>query len=555
MNNATASALDSVEIISVHVPKTAGATFGHIILPQIYRLETIFYDYESLPVEVLQDKITSKTKVIHGHFPAIKYQNAYPNAKIIVWLRNPINRLISWYYFWLTFPTNKPTSGKFHKYVVNNQIGFEEFINCQETQNRISRYYCQGINLENFQFIGIQEFFREDFCELQQLLNWPEVKVTPSNRNTYPDYEDLVKSILSDRRLIGKIVSLNSADMELYQNALNLRAKRKGFSTSWQQYQVCLSESRQRIRFFNNRTLNQNNKKKLVVIANCQGEALVKTLQENPEFSSTYEWIFLPYIQYLNKSHISEVLEKVILADLFLYQPISLTSNRPEELTSDFLVKQLKRDAVSLSFPSLYFDGYFPHLGTFKGHTSVLNLVHDYIIAYSCLIGLSENETIQLIQSDDLYSTEVSLQLLERSLKDLKERESRFKIDIRVSDYIESNYKYIKLFNHFSHPTKSIFKYISQKILDILTIDNTIKSEGIGYLDAIITPIYKSTYVNLNLQFIEDFDSYKGVTGNVKTADVVFNFFELYSKFNLSEIKLHIAQAKPFIPQIVESRI
>jgi ubiquinone/menaquinone biosynthesis C-methylase UbiE len=249
MDNSTASASDSVEIISVHVPKTAGATFGHMVLPQIYSLEKIFYDYEFLPVEVLQDKFTSKTKVIHGHFPAIKYQKAYPNAKIIVWLRNPINRLISWYYFWLTFPTNEPTSGKFHKYVVNNQIGFEEFIDLQDAQNDISRCYFQGINLENFQFIGIQEFFREDLWELQQLLNWPEVKVTPSNRNTYPDYEDLVKSILSDRRLIGKIVSLNSADMELYQNALNLRAKRKGLSNSLQQYQVYLQESQQRSQF------------------------------------------------------------------------------------------------------------------------------------------------------------------------------------------------------------------------------------------------------------------------------------------------------------------
>ncbi|KOR35683.1 hypothetical protein AM228_16610 [Planktothricoides sp. SR001] len=247
MDNSTASASDSVEIISVHVPKTAGVTFGHIILPQIYSLEQIFYDYESLPVEVLQDKITSKTKVIHGHFPAIKYQKAYPNAKIIVWLRNPINYLISAYYFWLTFPTDHPNSTDFHKYVVNNQISFEEFINCKQTQNRISIYYCQGINLENFQFVGIQEFFREDLRELQNLLNWPEVKVTPSNRNTYPDYEDLVKSILSDRRLIGRIVSLNSADMELYQAALNLRAKRKGLSNSLQQYQVYLQASQQHL--------------------------------------------------------------------------------------------------------------------------------------------------------------------------------------------------------------------------------------------------------------------------------------------------------------------
>jgi len=247
MDNSTASASDGIKIISVHVPKTAGETFGRIILPQIYSTEQIFHDYESLPIEALQDQIKPEHKVIHGHFSAIKYQKAYPNAKIIVWLRNPINCLISAYYFWLTLPTDHPNSSDFHKYVINNQISFEEFINCQEAQNVISRYYCQGINLYKFQFIGIQEFFREDLQELQNLLNWPEVKVTPSNRNTYPDYKERVKNILSDRRLIGKIVSLNREDMELYQNALNLRAKRKGLSNSLQQYQVCLQASQQRL--------------------------------------------------------------------------------------------------------------------------------------------------------------------------------------------------------------------------------------------------------------------------------------------------------------------
>jgi hypothetical protein len=262
VNNSTDSNSNSIEIISVHVPKTAGATFGHVILPQIYGQERIFYDYESLPVEVLQTQIKSEYKVVHGHFPAVKYISKYPNAKIIVWLRNPINFLISWYYFWLTFPTDAPTSSNFHKYVVNNKLCFEDFIEFPKPQNSISRYYLKGIKLEDLYFVGIQEFFREDLRELQNLLNWPEVKVTPSNRNRYHDYESRVRDILKDRRLIGKIASLNSADMELYQNALNLRAKRKGLSNSLEQYQVCLQESQQRLQTFqftNSSTEHQEN--------------------------------------------------------------------------------------------------------------------------------------------------------------------------------------------------------------------------------------------------------------------------------------------------------
>jgi hypothetical protein len=250
VSNSTDSNSNNIEIISVHVPKTAGATLGHVILPQIYGQERIFYDYESLPVEGLENQIKSEHQVIHGHFPAVKYMSQYPNAKIIVWLRNPINYLLSWYYFMQTFSIEEKTSGKFHKYIVNNQISFKDFIELPEAQNSISRYYLKGIKLEDLYFVGIQEFFREDWRELQNLLNWPEVNIKHSNRNTYPDYEEQVRSILSDRRLIGKIASLNREDMELYQNALNLRAKRKGLSNFMEQYQFYLQESQQRLQYF-----------------------------------------------------------------------------------------------------------------------------------------------------------------------------------------------------------------------------------------------------------------------------------------------------------------
>ncbi|WP_261251244.1 hypothetical protein [Laspinema olomoucense] len=151
------------------------------------------------------------------------------------------------YYYWLTFPPTDPNSTDFHKYIVNNQIGFEDFIDLQEAQNTLSKSYFPEINLEKFHFIGIQEFFREDLRELQHLLNWPEVKIKPSNGNTYPDYKARVRNILGDRQLIRKIATVNREDMELYQAALNLRGKRKGLSNSLQQYQVCLQASQQRL--------------------------------------------------------------------------------------------------------------------------------------------------------------------------------------------------------------------------------------------------------------------------------------------------------------------
>ena len=295
--------------------------------------------------------------------------------------------------------------------------------------------------------------------------------------------------------------------------------------------------------------------KKLVVFANCQSGALARTMLENKEFSSRYKWEFIPPVQNLNKSHIDEVISKVRGADLFIYQPVSESPNRPTELTSNFLLRQTKEDTETISFPSIYFDGYFPHLQTLKGLTSVLNLVHDYFIVYACAIGLSEEQCFSLINRDDLYPERVSIQLANASLQKLRDRETGENIDITVSDFIERNYRRHKLFNQFNHPKREVFKYISETILSkIGIVDYSVDLTGDSHLDMIITPIYRSTHKNLRLEFDEDFDTYgakKNLT--IKQKEVIREFYDFYRKTNLEELKSHVYTTKPFVVQIIES--
>lgn len=294
--------------------------------------------------------------------------------------------------------------------------------------------------------------------------------------------------------------------------------------------------------------------KKFIVYANCQSHALALTLMENKEFSSIYEWVHIPPVQDLKKINIPEILSKVESADLFIYQPILSSHKRPKELSSDFLTMRLKSGANFISFPSLYFDGYFPHLQTFKGYVSELNLVHDYFIAYCCSIGLTEEETIELIHNQDLYPKNVSIKLAENSLDNLRRRESKFHIDIKISGFIEENYRRIKLFNQFNHPKRVVFKHVAESIMKKLGIkDFAIDKEGASHLDRIMTPIYRSTYKNLELEFEEDFESYNALNGKgINQKDVISEFFKFYNLLNLEEIKRHVSKKKPFIPRIVK---
>lgn len=220
----------SLEIVSIHIPKTAGSAFTSI-LTQIYGEEHCYWDYE--PSLINLDVITPKHKVIHGHL-ATRFVGKFPTAKIIMWIRNPIIRLVSDYYYLMSRPIevlNQPAH-KLNKEIFENNLSLEQFAELPGKQNVLNHYCRFGkIKLDkDYFFVGIQEFFDDDITDLSNLLHWPKIKVDKVNETTHSRYKDGLEKILSDHKLISKIVSLNQKDMELYQFGLELRAQRKGLS-------------------------------------------------------------------------------------------------------------------------------------------------------------------------------------------------------------------------------------------------------------------------------------------------------------------------------------
>lgn len=300
-----------------------------------------------------------------------------------------------------------------------------------------------------------------------------------------------------------------------------------------------------------------NEVKKFVVYANCQSSALGNMLLENEEFSSQYEWDRLPPVQRLKAKDIPEVLAKVRAANLFIYQPVAATVNRPVELSSAFLLDQVRAGTESVSFPSLYFDGYFPHLQSLMGYIGVLNRVHDYFIAYCCAIGLTVEKTVELMQKENLYPEELSLRLVERSLGRLAEREASSSVDIPLSGFIRARYVREKLFNQFNHPRRAVLQHVAEQILERMDIAAPrLDREGDSYLDVIVTPVYRSTYRNLKLEFAEEFDTYSvAEEANLKQEEIVRRFFDYYRSMDLADIKLHVSNTKPFVPRLVEAHL
>ena len=105
-------------LISLHMPKTAGVSFGAAL--QEYFGQRYLGDYSDFPLNTptlerhrqaidaclhAKDGDFKDVSCIHGHFLPAKYlllADRRP-CRFITWLREPVARLVSHYHYWFDF--------------------------------------------------------------------------------------------------------------------------------------------------------------------------------------------------------------------------------------------------------------------------------------------------------------------------------------------------------------------------------------------------------------------------------------------------------------------
>ncbi len=223
-------------LVSVHMPKTAGLSF-RATLEQHYGAG-FRHDYADYPLAsplperhaaALEYSLAAEPAAyagvhcIHGHFLPVKYLLLADSmeCRFVTWLREPVQRLVSHYYYWQRSydPVAEETSS-LHRRVVEENWTLEQFCLAPELRNVYSQFLW-AFPLRALDFVGITEYFAEDLRDFSTQFLGINAEPQFANAAEVPAGPEQLP-----RKLLLKVQDYHALDLSLYQWALQQRAAR-----------------------------------------------------------------------------------------------------------------------------------------------------------------------------------------------------------------------------------------------------------------------------------------------------------------------------------------
>lgn len=202
-----------MKYIFVHIPKTAGTSFRFSLADKLSSLWDYGADspntsdeikstiYSGQPNKLVELVEKEQVGFVSGHFPASKYKEIFPDAKLVAFVREPVDRVISEY--------------NHHVRLGGYTQPIEVF--CASPVHRNKQYGCfSGLSIDDFHFVGLTEKYAHSLSLFNDTtgLELQERRMNLAKNQERKSLEvsrsDLAESV------IEHIKQENAEDMKLY---------------------------------------------------------------------------------------------------------------------------------------------------------------------------------------------------------------------------------------------------------------------------------------------------------------------------------------------------
>src|SRR5258708_361553 len=198
--------------LSIHIPKTAGVSIRNI-LKEHYGPGFVQHYWQGTDAwgQILKE-VPADAICLHGHYQAAQLTHIFPEAALIPWVRDPVERVVSSYFHRLRAPDwRHPVCHEMH----SRKLSLAEYAALPLVRNEITHYFGSK-KPEDFLFIGIVEEFDQSLARMAALLDIPAARsrrdnVNPEKQKRHYEFP------LAVRR---EIQQLNEQDLRLYEACL-----------------------------------------------------------------------------------------------------------------------------------------------------------------------------------------------------------------------------------------------------------------------------------------------------------------------------------------------
>jgi len=204
-------------IISVHAPKCAGTSFLRW-LTTAYPSTPVLTDYDTVSIDRSGESLPDGHRIVHGHFWATKYKTV-KNAFRVTFLRHPVERAISHYFYWRSVPLHGNPS---HDLFLRENMDILTFATLPETEGLYRNNFFFDTDMDSFDFIGNTASLAEDVAGLERTLG-VKGEMPRENTNTWNEYASEKARLLGNSELLIKLTRALDGDIDFFESCMRRR--------------------------------------------------------------------------------------------------------------------------------------------------------------------------------------------------------------------------------------------------------------------------------------------------------------------------------------------